>query len=135
MGPMEPVRALCDLRKNIDLTTTQINNTKYIDEDVATKSGSNDLNLNYAASIIQMRELIMNSASCEQYIKFTCHGAPLFRSPEGPPAVIIFFIDYFSTEAEILDFCKICLTMFLLCVKLTVPLFMYWIFLLVHFFL
>ena len=44
------------------------------------------MRINYAANIIQMRELIMNSAYCEQYIKLTCKGAPLFRSPEGPPA-------------------------------------------------
>jgi len=86
MGPMEPVPALCDLGKTIESTTTQINNTKFMDVDVATPSGKNDVDINYQASIIQMRELVMNSAFCEQYIKYTCKGTPLFRSPEGPPA-------------------------------------------------
>ena len=84
---MEPVRALCDLGRTVETTTTQVNNTKYLDLDVSTPSGQNNVVINYAANIIQMRELIMNSANCEQYIKFTCKGAPLFRSPEGPPAV------------------------------------------------
>ena len=87
MGPMEPVKALCDLGKTIESTTTQINNTKYEDHDVRTKTGSNEYKMNYAANIIQMRELILNSEFCEQYIKFQCKGAALFRSPEGPPAV------------------------------------------------
>lgn len=86
MGPMRPVRALCDLGRTVETTTTQINNTKYLDLDVATSTGKNDIMINYAANIIQMRELIKNSAFCEQYIKFTCKGAPIFRSPEGPPA-------------------------------------------------
>ena len=87
MGPMPPIRALCDLGRTVETTTTQINNTKYSDLDVSSATGKRDVVINYAASIIQMRELIMNSAFCEQYVKYTCKGAPLFRSPEGPPAV------------------------------------------------
>ena len=84
---MKPVKALCDLGRTVETTTTQINNTYYVDMDVTTESGQNKVDINYAADIIQMRELIMNSASCKQYIKFQCKGAPLFRSPSGPPAV------------------------------------------------
>ena len=87
MGPMEPVQALCDLEKTIEATTTQINNTRMMDQDVSTTSGTNDVDINYGASITQMRELVLNSAYCLQYIKYACKGAPLFRSPEGPPAV------------------------------------------------
>ena len=90
MGPMEPVRALCDLGRTVETTTTQVNNTKYLDIDVSRSSGQNDVVIYYAANIVQMRELIVNSAYCDQYIKFTCKGAPLFRSPEGPPAVSSF---------------------------------------------
>ncbi|XP_065666081.1 contactin-associated protein like 5-3 isoform X2 [Hydra vulgaris] len=86
MGPMEPVPALCDLGKTVETTVTQINNTNYNDKDVTTFSGINNFDIDYAANIIQMRELILNSAYCEQYVKYTCKGTPLFRSPEGPPA-------------------------------------------------
>ena len=96
MGPMEPVKALCDLGRTVETTTTQINNTKYLDIDVRTESGKNALALNYAAGITQMRELIMNSAFCQQYIKFTCKGSALFRSPEGPPAVSINLYHWYS---------------------------------------
>ena len=92
MGPMEPVPALCDLGKTVETTVTQINNTNYDDKDVTTESGINNVDINYAANIIQMRELILNSAFCEQYVKYTCQGTPLFRSPEGPPAVSFIFI-------------------------------------------
>ena len=84
---MEPVQALCDLERTIEATTTQINNTRIMDQDVSTTSGTNDVDINYGASITQMRELVLNSAHCVQYIKYACKGAPLFRSPEGPPAV------------------------------------------------
>lgn len=87
MGPMRPVQALCDLGETIESTVTQINNTHYTDVDVSTKTGFNKVDINYLASITQMRELIMNSGSCKQFIKFTCKSAPLFRSPTGPPQV------------------------------------------------
>ena len=90
MGPMAPVPALCDLGETVESTVTQINNTRYIDVDVSTKTGFNTVNINYGASITQMRELIMNSGSCKQFIKFTCKSAPLFSSPTGPPRVSIF---------------------------------------------
>lgn len=89
MGPMKPVLALCDLGETIESTVTQINNTRNIEFDVSTKSGFNKVDINYLASITQMRELIMNSGSCKQYIKFICKSAPLFRSPTGPPQVSI----------------------------------------------
>ena len=95
MGPMQPILALCDLGKTIETTVTQINNTNYDDKDVTTPSGSNVFKVDYAASIIQMRELIMNSAFCEQYVKYTCLGTPLFRSPEGPPSVSKFNRSFF----------------------------------------
>jgi len=84
---MTPVLALCDLGNTIENTVTQINNTKIKDQDVTSESGYNLVEVNYAASITQMRELIMNSASCKQFIKFTCKGSPLFNSPTGPPYV------------------------------------------------
>ena len=87
MGPMTPVKALCDLGRTVETTTTQINNTYYVDMDVTTDSGFNNVDINYMADIVQMRELIMNSASCKQYIKYQCKATPLFRSPTGPPAV------------------------------------------------
>ena len=87
MGPMQPVPALCDLGKTIEDTVTQINNTKIMDLDVTTKSGHNKVEVSYGASITQMRELIMNSATCKQFIKFTCKGSPIFNSPTGPPRV------------------------------------------------
>ena len=90
MGPMPPVRALCDLGKTIETTVTQINNTKFKDIDVTTKSGTNEIDINYQASITQMRELIMNSDHCQQFIKYQCKGTPLFLSPSGPPMVRIF---------------------------------------------
>ncbi|XP_065666075.1 contactin-associated protein-like 2 isoform X1 [Hydra vulgaris] len=87
MGPMQPVLALCDLGKTVESSVTQINNTNYDDKDVTTPTGLNFFNIDYAANIIQMRELILNSAFCEQYVKYTCLGTPIFRSPEGPPSV------------------------------------------------
>ena len=39
MGPMQPVKALCDLGRTVETTTTQINNTKYLDFDVTRPSG------------------------------------------------------------------------------------------------
>ena len=100
MGPMRPVQALCDLGETIESTVTQINNTHYIDVDVSTKSGFNKVDINYLASITQMRELIMNSGSCKQFIKFSCKGAPLFRSPTGPPQVIILFFFIFFVHGH-----------------------------------
>jgi len=87
MGPMEPVKALCDLGRTVESTTTQLNNTNFVDLDVTTESGINNVDINYVADIIQMRELITNSMYCEQAIKFACKGTPLFRSPSGPTAV------------------------------------------------
>ncbi|XP_012566541.2 contactin-associated protein like 5-3 [Hydra vulgaris] len=87
MGPMQPVLALCILGRTIESSITQINNTNYNDKDVTTASGKNNFDIDYAANIVQMRELILNSAYCEQYIKYTCLGTPIFRSPEGPPSV------------------------------------------------
>ena len=87
MGPIKPVQVLCDLGKTVETTVTQINNTKFEDIDVTTATKVNDVDINYQASITQMRELIMNSDRCEQYIKYTCKGTPLFRSPAGPPEV------------------------------------------------
>ena len=92
MGPMEPVRALCDLGKTIETTVTQINNTKEMDMDVLTATGLNNVDIEYQASVIQARELIKNSASCVQFIKYQCKGTPLFRSPAGPPAVSLLCI-------------------------------------------
>lgn len=86
---MEPVRTLCDLGNTVESTTTQINNTQYADRPVLTSTGVNSVELNYAASITQMRELVMNSQYCEQLIKYTCKGTPMFQSPEGPPKVVI----------------------------------------------
>jgi len=84
---MEPVRALCDLGKTVETTVTQINNTKILDKDILTDSGKNDVDIDYQASITQMRELIKNSASCTQFIKLQCKGVPIFNSPTGPPQV------------------------------------------------
>lgn len=87
MGPMPPVKALCDLGKTVETTITQINNTKIQDLNVLTESGRNEVDIEYQASIIQMRELIKNSAFCNQYIKYQCKGTALFQSPSGPPVV------------------------------------------------
>lgn len=84
---MPPVQALCDLGKTVDTTVTQINNTKILDKDVLTRSGKNEVEVEYLASITQMRELIKNSATCSQFIKLQCKGVPIFNSPTGPPDV------------------------------------------------
>ncbi|XP_066924868.1 EGF and laminin G domain-containing protein-like [Clytia hemisphaerica] len=86
LGPMEPVQALCDLGKTVETTVTQINNTKIKDKNVLTDTGKNDFDVEYLASITQMRELIKNSATCSQFIKLQCKGVPIFLSPTGPPA-------------------------------------------------
>lgn len=94
MGPMKPIRALCDLGKTVETTVTQINNTRFQDVDVTSPTQFNDVDINYEASITQMRELIMNSDHCQQYIKYTCKGTPLFLSPSGPPKVTYFHIQF-----------------------------------------
>lgn len=87
---MPPIEVLCDLGKTVDTTVTQINNTKILDKSVLTDSGKNNVAIEYLGSITQMRELIKNSATCSQFIKFQCKGVPIFNSPTGPPQVYTF---------------------------------------------